>query len=110
VVAEAKQRDFAPITPILVRFLDNIQVVVLPVLHSFEKLQNVLRPDFSLKHILKKEIGEITAHISNKGAETSGKKKKLRIFLVLLLKGRDCSFKTSNMFHQKETYYYYKCQ
>lgn len=67
-------------TPILVRFLDNIQIVVLPVLHSFEQLQNVLRSDFPLKHILKNEIIEITACISYKGVETSGKKKKLHGF------------------------------
>jgi len=49
--------------------------VVLLVLHSSEQLQKVLKSDFSLKHTLKKEISEITAHISYKGAETSGKKK-----------------------------------
>lgn len=74
-------RDFAPITPILVRLLGKIQIVVLPVLHcSFEKLQNVLRSDFPLKHILEKENSEITAHVSYKGTETLGKRKKMHSF------------------------------
>lgn len=88
VVAEAKQRGFTPITPVLVRILDNIQVVVLLVLHSSEQLHKVLKSDFSLKRTLKKEISEITAHISYKGAETSGKKKTPQFLRVAVKRQR----------------------
>lgn len=52
----------------------------------------MLRSDFLLKYILKKENSEITAHVSYKGTETLGKKKKMHSFNVFLLEGGDRCF------------------
>lgn len=62
----------------------------------------MLRSDFLLKYILKKENSEITAHVSYTGTETLGKKKKLHSFNVFLLEGGDCCFLTEPLSSQAE--------